>query len=69
MNNNGPPGNCYKVPNKHIIEHVLKGQNRRFIVVLVVALPTQMNMFHRSYDSYHELLHINNIILLPMPES
>ena len=69
MNNNGPPGNCYEVPNKHIIENVLEGQNRRSKVVLVVTFPVQMNMFRHSYDSYHELLHINNIILLPMPES
>ena len=25
--NNGPPGNCYKVPNKYLIKYVLGGQN------------------------------------------
>ena len=27
MSNNGPLGNCCKVPNEHIIGHVLEGQN------------------------------------------
>ena len=27
MNSNGPPGNCCKVLNKHVKEHVLGGQN------------------------------------------
>ena len=27
MSSNGPPGNCYKVPNKYLIGHVLGGQN------------------------------------------
>ena len=29
MSSNGPPGNCYKVPNKHLIGYVLGGQNGR----------------------------------------
>ena len=27
MSRDGPPGNCYKVPNKYLIGHVLRGQN------------------------------------------
>ena len=31
---NGPPGNCCKVSNKYLIEHVLGGQNGGSTVVL-----------------------------------
>ena len=30
MSSNGPPRNCCKVPNKHLIGHMLEGQNGRF---------------------------------------
>ena len=30
MSSNGPPGNCCKVPNKHLIGHMLGEQNGGF---------------------------------------
>ena len=55
MSNNGPLGNCCKVPNKHIIGHVLEGQNGGSIVARSNVAFLQISTFSLTTALFHLL--------------
>ena len=55
MSSNGPPRNCYKVPNKYLIGHVLGGQNGGS------TIPTWAGGLKFEINYMHGVRHVVNL--------